>query len=142
VALTLLSGRELSEQQLRERLARRKCDVDDIENALARLRADGSLDDRRVAIAVARRESGVHGRGRARVVQRIRELGIAESIAEAAADDVFSEIDEQALLDRALERRLKGRDVKTLDERARGRIVRGLIAQGFRTSDILKRLKP
>ncbi len=142
IALTLLSGRELSEYQLRERLARRKCDSDDIDEALKRLREDGTVNDRRVAVAVARRESAVRHRGRVRVLQKVREIGIAESIAEAAVDEVFGEVDEQALLDSALERRLKGASVDQLDERARARIVRGLMAQGFRTGDILKRLRP
>ena len=35
IALNLLSGRELSERQLRERLSRRKCDPDDIAEAVA-----------------------------------------------------------------------------------------------------------
>jgi SOS response regulatory protein OraA/RecX len=82
----------------------------------------------------------VRHRGRARVRQTLRQLGIAESIAEQAVDEVFGELDEDALLDGALERRLKGASVDQLNEHARARIVRGLMAQGFRTSDILKRL--
>jgi regulatory protein len=140
VALTLLARRELSEHQLRERLARRKCDADDIDNAVKRLREDRTLDDRRVAVAVARRESSGRHRGRVRVLQKIREIGISESIARDAADEVFNEVDEQALLDHALEKRLKGRRAADLDERARARIVRGLMAQGYRMGDILKRL--
>jgi regulatory protein len=141
IALTLLSGRELSEYQLRERLARRKCDADDIDEALKRLREDGTVNDRRVAVAVARRESAVRHRGRVRVLQKVREIGIAESIAEAAVDEVFGEVDERALLDRALERRLKGKTVQDLDDKTRARIVRGLMAQGFAMSDILSRLR-
>jgi regulatory protein len=140
IALTLLSGRELSEHQLRERLARRQCEADDIDEAVRRLREDGRLDDCRAAVALARRESAVRHRGRARVLQKLRQLGIAESIAEQAVDEVFGELDEDALLDGALERRLKGASVEQLNEHARARIVRGLMAQGFRTSDILKRL--
>jgi regulatory protein len=141
VALNLLSGRELSERQLRERLARRKCDPDDIDDAVARLRSDGTVNDRRVAVAVARREIGVRHRGRARVLQKLREIGIAESVADAATDEVFGDIDEHALLDRALERRLRGASASQLDEKARARIVRALMAQGFGTGEILKRLR-
>ena len=141
VALTLLSGRELSERQLRERLTRRKCEAEDIDAAVERLRGDGTLNDRRVALAVARRESVIRHRGRVRVLQKIRELGIDESIADAAVDEVFGDIDEHELLDRALERRLKGQSVADLDDKARARIVRGLLAQGFQTGEILKRLR-
>jgi len=141
IALNLLSGRELSERQLRERLARRKCDPDDIAKAVDRLRTDGTLNDRRVALAMARRESVVRHRGRIRVLQKIRELGIAESIAGDAVDEVFGEIDEDDLLNRALERRLKGKTAADLDDKGRARIVRGLMAQGFGAGDILKRLR-
>ena len=141
IALILLSGRELSERQLRERLSRRKCDPDDIAKAVDRLRTDGTLNDRRVALAMAWRESVVRHRGRIRVLQKIRELGIAESIAGDAVDEVFGEIDEDDLLNRALERRLKGKAAAELDDKGRARIVRGLMAQGFGAGDILKRLR-
>jgi regulatory protein len=141
IALNLLSRRELSERQLRERLARRRCEPEDIEEAVARLNGDGTLNDRRVALAVARRESVVRHRGRVRVLQKIREIGIAESIATTAVEEVFGEVDEHELLDRALERRLRGKDAGDLDDRGRARIVRGLVMQGFRTGEILKRLK-
>src|SRR5688572_8088818 len=84
VALTLLSARELSETQLRARLTRRQHDPHDIDQAIARLKRDRTLDDRRVARAVARMESGIKHRGRVRVMQKIRQAGIAASIAEEA----------------------------------------------------------
>ncbi len=64
VALTLLSARELSEAQLRTRLKRRELDADDIDAAIARLKADRTLNDRRVALAIARMESAIKHRGR------------------------------------------------------------------------------
>jgi SOS response regulatory protein OraA/RecX len=141
VALTLLSARELSEWQLRARLARRKLDPDDIDTAITRLKADGTLDDRRVARALARTESGIRHRGRARVIQKIRQAGIGGEVAEAAVRDVFEEVDEDELLARALDRRLRGHAVGDLDERGRARLVRALAAQGFSLDRILKRLK-
>ena len=141
VALTLLSARELSETQLRARLARRKLDPDDIDAAIARLKADGTLDDRRVAMALARMESAIRHRGRARVLQKVRQAGIDGEVAEDAVREVFEEVDEHALLDRALERRLRGKASRDLDEKGRARVVRGLVAQGFRLEAILKRLK-
>lgn len=139
-ALTLLSARELSEAQLRTRLARRQIDFGDIEAAITRLRQDGTLNDRRVALAAARLESAVRGRGRSRVLQKVRQLGIAAGMAEEAVDEVFGEVDESALLARALERRLRGRAPADLDDKARARIVRSLAAQGFAFDAILKAL--
>jgi len=141
VALTLLSARELSEAQLRTRLKRRQIDDDDIEAAVSRLKGDGTLNDRRVAVALARMESAIKHRGRARVMQKIRQAGIDGDTAEDAVREVFEEVDEGALLDRALERRLRGKTPKELDDNGRARIVRALVAQGFRLEAILKKMK-
>ena len=69
VALTLLSARELSEAQLRTRLKRRQIDDEAIAAAISRLKQDGTLNDRRVAGAIARMETSIKHRGRARVIQ-------------------------------------------------------------------------
>jgi regulatory protein len=140
-ALTMLSRRELSEAQVRTRLARRQFEDDEIEAAVERLRQDGTINDRRVALSAARLESAIRHRGRARVIQKLRTLGIDSDTAAAAVDEVFEEVDESALLDRAFDRRLKGQSPAELDEKARARIVRGLAAQGFPFDAIMKRLK-
>ena len=141
VALTLLSARELSETQLRARLARRQFDPDDIDAAVSRLKSDGTLNDRRVALALARMESAIKHRGRARVIQKVRQAGISAALADEAVREVFEDVDEGELLARALERRLRGQAVRDLDERGRARIVRGLMAQGFALERILKKLQ-
>jgi regulatory protein len=140
-ALNLLSARELSEAQLRSRLVRRKLDPDDINTALARLKEDGTLNDRRVARAIARMESEIKHRGRARVIQKIRQAGIDPDTAEDAVREVFEDVDENALLERAMERRLRGKSPRELDDKGRARVVRGLMAQGFRLEAVLKKLK-
>jgi len=140
-ALMLLSARELSEAQLRNRLTRRQLDPGEIESAIQKLRRDGTVNDRRVALAAARMESTIRHRGRARVLQKLRQMGIDGPIAESAVTDVFEEVDEGALLDRAFERRLRGKSPRDLDEKSRARIIRGLAAQGFAIEAILKRLR-
>ena len=140
-ALTMLSARELSEAQLRTRLKRREIDSDQIEEAIARLKADRTLNDRRVALAIARMESAIKHRGRARVIQKVRQAGIDSDTAEAAVAEVFEEVDEGDLLNRAFERRLRGKSPKELDDKGRARIIRGLAAQGFSLDAILRRLK-
>jgi regulatory protein len=141
VALTLLSARELSEAQLRTRLKRRQIGDDDIEAAVSRLKGDGTLNDRRVAVALARMESAIKHRGRSRVIQKIRQAGIDNDTAEEAVREVFEEVDESALLDRALERRLRGKTATGLDDKDRARVIRGLVAQGFRLEAVLKKMK-
>ena len=67
-ALTLLSRRELSARQLRDRLARRKYAADEIDTVITRLTQDGTLDDRRVALASAHMAAIVKRRGRRRIL--------------------------------------------------------------------------
>ena len=137
----MLSARELSEAQLRTRLKRREMDADEIDEAIARLKADRTLNDRRVARAIARMECSIKHRGRSRVLQKIRQAGIDDDTAEEAVQEVFEEVDEDAMLDKAFERRLRGKTPKELDDKGRAKIIRGLVAQGFRFEAILKKLK-
>ena|SRR5215203_1869299 len=140
-ALTMLSARELSEAQLRVRLKRRELDAAEIDEAIARLKSDRTLNDRRVALAIARMESAIKHRGRSRVLQKIRQAGIDDDTAQHAVQAVFEEVDEDAMLDKAFERRLRGKAPKELDDKGRAKVIRGLVAQGFRFEAILKRLK-
>lgn len=140
-ALTLLSRRELSTRQLRERLARRGIAPDEIDRTIARLTEDGTLDDRRVAAAKARTEAAIKGRGRRRVQLQVRQLGVDGDVADAAIDEVYADLDEDALLERAIDRRLKGAAPDTLDAHGRARLVRYLVGQGFELPRILARLR-
>jgi regulatory protein len=140
-ALTLLSRRELSSKQLRDRLARRQFEPHVIDDVVQRLTRDGTLDDRRVALASARLEAAVRRRGRRRVLQHVQQLGISAAAAKAAVDEVFGELDESALLEQAIERRLKGANPRSLDRHAVARIVRSLTGQGFEPGQVYARLR-
>ena len=133
--LTLLARRELAEAQLRARLIKRKFDLEDIDIALARLRRERALDDRRTAVACARTEVRVRHHGRARVLRQIEALGIARDVARQAVAEVFTELDETELLEQALERRLRrGSDLR--DPAVVRRVHRYLIGQGFDPSAV------
>ena len=140
-ALTLLSRRELSTQQLRDRLARKQFDPDDIDRAVQRLADNRVLDDRRVALASARTDASVKGYGRRRALQHLQQLGVSSDIAESAVDEVFGDIDEGAMLDAAIEKRLRGGTVRTLGPREKARLIRHLVARGFAPSQIFARLR-
>ena len=128
--LTLLARRELAEAQLRRRLARRKFEPDDIDAAVARLRGERAIDDRRTALACARTEMRVKHRGRARVVRQIEALGIARDVAREAVAEVYAEVDETELLQQALDRRLR-HSMDVSDPAVFRRVHRYLIGQGF-----------
>jgi regulatory protein len=139
--LTLLARRELSEAQLRSRLARRQFPDEEIDAALTRLRRERALDDRRTALACARTQLRVKHRGRARVIRQVEALGIAREVAREAVAEVFAEIDESELLEQALERRLRG-GLTLSDPATVRRVHRYLLVQGFdpgRVTALLRR---
>jgi regulatory protein len=138
--LTLLARRELAETQLRQRLIKRKFDPEDVETAIARLRRERALDDRRTAIACARTGVRVRHHGRARVLRQIEALGIARDVARQAVAEVFTELDEAELLEQALDRRLRrGGDLS--DPAIVRRVHRYLVGQGFDPSAVTGSLR-
>ncbi len=140
VGLKLLATRELAEAQLRERLARRHFEPDDVDAAVARLRAERALDDARTAGAYARTEASLRGRGRLRVLRRLQSMGIAPDVARTAVTDAFSDLDDTQRIERALARRL--RRGETLENpKVAARIHRYLLAQGFGAGDVIAALR-
>jgi regulatory protein len=137
--LKMLARRELSEVQVRQRLARKGHEADAIDEAIARLRDERAIDDERVAEAIARTETAVRRRGKLRVRMQIERAGIAKATATRAVADVFGAIDDDALLEASLAKRLRGRDT-IADERTFQRLYRYLIGQGFESDRALKAL--
>lgn len=138
-ALRMLARRELSEAQIRQRLARRNHDADAIDAAVGRLKDERALDDRRVADAIARLETGVRRHGRLRVRRAIEQAGIDRVTARRAVDDAFAGLDSDALLDEAIARRLRGR-THVEDDREAARLYRYLVGQGFEPDRALRAL--
>jgi regulatory protein len=137
--LKMLARRELSEKQVRDRLARKGHDGDAVDAAIARLREERALDDARVAGAIARTETGIRRRGKLRVQMQIQRAGIDKAIAKRAVDDVFDAIDDDALIEASLNKRLRGRDT-IADDREFQRLYRYLAGQGFESDRIMKLL--
>lgn len=138
-ALKMLGRRELSEKQVRDRLARKGHAPEDIDDAVARLKAERALDDARVAAAIARTETTIKRRGRLRVKQQIQQAGISGEVAKQALDAIFDDVDDEALLEAALGKRLRhGRAIE--DDKEFQRLYRYLATQGFESARILKAL--
>jgi regulatory protein len=139
--LKLLARRELSEAQVRQRLARRGHEAESIDAAVARLRAERALDDGRVAEAIARTAVAVKRRGRLRVAREIESAGISRAAAKRAVDAVYGDVDEEALLEAALAKRLRSAtDVR--DDKVRLRLYRYLVGQGFAADRVMAALDP
>jgi SOS response regulatory protein OraA/RecX len=128
--LNLLARRELTTAQLRTRLERRGLDSRTIAGTIDRLTAERALDDRRTARAYARTATRLQARSRRWIHRRLLALGVRPDLVDEALDEVFGEVDEDALLGRVLDRRLRG--IKPpLDMSQTRRLYRYLLNQGF-----------
>ena len=128
VALQLLARRELSTGQLRDRLTRRELPPSEIEAAITRLTRERAVDDTRTALAYARRAVEVKLRGQSRARLEIEALGIDPATARRAVAEVFDEVDEESVLERAIAKRLDG----PIRDRAQfRRLYQALVRQGF-----------
>jgi regulatory protein len=137
--LKMLARRELSESQIRQRLARKGHSESDIDEAVERLRGERAIDDARVAEAIARTETSIRRRGKLRVRMQIQRAGIDKDIARHAVDEVFSGIDDDELIEASLRKRLRGRDT-IADDREFQRLYRYLIGQGFESDRVMRTL--
>jgi regulatory protein len=133
-ALRWLTARELSEAQVRSRLAAKGYTQEAIEPAVRRLLQDRTIDDRRAATAVARTEARVRRRGPRRVMSKLIAMQIDRDVAKDIVRELFNDEDEEALLDRTLEIRLRGNQERLKDARERRTILAYLVRRGFSAS--------
>jgi SOS response regulatory protein OraA/RecX len=126
-----LAARELSEQQVRRRLRSRQVLPETIEALVRALRRAGALDDRRTALACARTGALVKRHGRHRVMRQLESIGIDRDLARRTVKEVFQDVDEADLMERALDGRLgrRGRAIRNPAEYRR--LLAFLIRQGF-----------
>jgi regulatory protein len=136
----MLGRRELSEEQVRERLERHGHATHAVEDAIDRLKRDGAIDDLRTAHAIARRETAVKKRGRFRVRLEIERAGIAAETACRVVDEIFESIDDDVLMEGVLLKRLRGRDGIASQQEFR-RLFRYLVSEGFDADQVLRALR-
>ena len=141
LALKWLATRELSESQIRQRLRARQVSPDTIEDVAAKLRHAGALDDRRTALACTRTEALIKRHGRHRVMRQLESIGIHRDLARQTVQEVFEDIDERELMERALAGRTgkRGRTIK--DPAEYRRLFAFLIRQGFDASAVTALLR-
>jgi regulatory protein len=138
--LRLLGRRELSVAGLRARLIDRDHPADEVDAAIIHLLETGALDDGRVARAHARTATKVRGRGRLRVARELQMMGIAKEIAAEALGEVFGDLDERALIARALQKKLYGR-TRISSPAEYARLYQFLMRQGFTPAAIVAALR-
>jgi len=126
----MLARREHSVAEIRSRLLDRDHPAEEIDAAVERLLETRALDDSRVARAYARTALTVKGRGRLRVQRELQVMGIAREVAGDAIADVFGDVDERSLIDKAIQKKLRG-GKKMLTMQDRARVYQFLMRQGF-----------
>ena len=139
-ALTLLTRRALSCTECRDRLLARQHPEDKVDEAIARLIENGSLDDKRLAQAHARTAVEIKGRGRLRVVRELQARGVAKQVAAEAVAEIFGEKDERALVARALKKKLRMR-ARPQDSAEYARLYQYLMRQGFTPAVVVESLR-
>ena len=130
-ALRWLGARELTEFQIRQRLERRGFLPAAVSTALRRLKEDGTLDDNRTARALVRTEAHVKRHGPQRVLGKLLAAGVDRDRARAILGEEFTEEDQSQLMERALDKRLRGRIERLKDPLERRKLVAHLVRQGY-----------
>jgi regulatory protein len=129
-ALHLLSRRALTAAECRARLADRGHASQQIDAALQHLRDTGALDDDKLARALAQTAADVKGRGRLRIQRELAARGVDHDVAVRAVADVFADRDERTLVNRALQKKLRGRPRPSTPAEL-ARLYQHLMRQGF-----------
>ncbi len=133
--------RELSKLQVRQRLRRRGVDAEVAEEIIAWLVDLGALNEERLALAAARRETSIRGRGPVRARLALKALGLGDATVQAALETTLAQVDVDALLERAIDKRLRGQPAGKLDRSAFRRLASALVRQGFDAQAVMNRLR-
>lgn len=105
-ALKLISSRPYSERELRDKLARRG-DAAEIEKIVLKLKSSGLLNDLDLSYNFASYRARGKNVGRARAALELRRRGVSREVAEQALEQVYREVSEAELIDRAIEKWLR-----------------------------------
>lgn len=131
-AYRILSRRDHSREELREKLVRREFSSSEIEAALARLENQGYLNDSELAKNLVRHYQKFRRMGLAAIRSHLFRKGISEeAIGEALAE--YSSGAEETNLEHLIERRLEAGD-------SREKLVRKLMRRGYSAGNIFKAL--
>jgi regulatory protein len=141
--LRLLSRRPLTRNEVVVRLQARGHAPEEVEAAVSRLVGASLIDDRALARNWIGSQAAARGRGRARCLAELAARGVPESVAASAWSEAAEDgaIDEAALLERAVRRRLGGSDVRLGPGRL-ARVYNALLAEGFEQEQLEAALAP
>jgi regulatory protein len=142
-ALPFLARKPLTSAELRNALSRAGLPEESVDQAIARLRCDGYLDDRKLALhyILARTERLGHGPGR--LLRELVRRGVERQVAQAAWNEAVEEhgLLEERLLQREVRRKVQ-RCGGELDLRNFRRVYSALLRAGFEPYAIRSELDP
>jgi regulatory protein len=140
-ALRLLTGRDRSEAELREKLGQFGFSAAAVDSAIEKCREYDYLNDRRYATERARALMR-SGRGVGiKILLDLRRRGIEEATAVQALETAGSEFDSEQLLRDQLQRRFPNFDFAGADEKQRRRVVSFFQRRGFSLEQIFNILR-
>jgi regulatory protein len=140
-ALRMLTARARSETQLREKLlAKEWLDHRLIDECIARLKELGYLNDRNFAYNYALSRLHSKSIGRSRLARELAEKKVPREVIEDTLELVFEEVEEDALLQKAVDKfvRLHGQPT---DAKTSRKLFAHLMRLGFRYELIAKKLR-
>jgi regulatory protein len=139
-AIRALMRRAHSVFEMRQALERRAEDKSLARRVLDRLKRENLLDDARYARQFTRQQAEGRRRGHYRIARDLRARGIPDRHIEPALNEIFDEVDEDALLRKRIERRL--RTLRgPVDERRLASLYASLLRAGFSADAIRRELR-
>lgn len=131
VALEILSRRDRSEAELRQRLLAREIPDEEIDAVVCRLKELNYLDDRRLAERQATAAvAGGKGYG-IRLALDLAKRGIPRDIADGVLAGIAADTDERDLVRDILVRKFSAFDPAAADNREKLRVMNYLLRRGF-----------
>jgi len=142
-ALKIIAGRAQSTGELREKLRLRAERAADVDDAMARLKELGYLDDKRFAESFAAARLSNDRLGSSRVIQDLRRRRVASGLAETTVQKTYENVDEVALIEDWIRRkyRMTTREGLFSEEKDLAAAYRRLARAGFRSGEIIQVLK-
>lgn len=138
-----LSARAKSISELRARLKRKAACEEDVAAVLDRLKEAGVVNDRHFAGAFAAWRKENQGLGKTRVLRDLMARRVAPAVAREAVDSAFQGVDEVEMIERFLERKYRGKDLKAFlkEEKNLASAFRRLRGAGFSAGTSIRVLK-
>lgn len=140
-ALRMLSSRSYSEGQLRERLlTKHSAEAGTVDECITRLKEMGYVNDDTFAHNYASSRVRTKAVGRSRLARELATKKVSRERIDEALNTVFAEVTEEALIDRAIDRRLRTHG-SPMDRAASKRMFEHLARLGFEYDLIIRKMR-